>query len=138
MLLTLYQQAYNMFNWITTIFTEIKEFVNLESNKQVLYVFLLLLVIFGSLVVFFYKKAEKLELKYMTKLQEIEKTIYIRDKQIDSLKTFIFDLKVQYLNKELNRSDSILQKELAKNEKALSAINPIIKKTKSKLNEINN
>lgn len=127
-----------MFNWITTIFTEIKEFVNLESNKQVLYVFLLLLVIFGSLVVFFYKKAEKLELKYMTKLQEIEKTIYIRDKQIDSLKTFIFDLKVQYLNKELNRSDSILQKELAKNEKALSAINPIIKKTKSKLNEINN
>lgn len=127
-----------MFTWITTIFTEIKEFVNLESNKQILYVFLLLLVIFGSLVVFFYKKAEKLELKYMTKLQEIEKTIYIRDKQIDSLKTFIFDLKVQYLNKELNRSDSILQKELAKNEKALSAINPIIKKTKSKLNEINN
>lgn len=127
-----------MFTWVTTIFTELKEFVNLESTKQILYILLLLIVVSGVLVVHFYKKAEKIEVKYLARLQEIENMILIRDKQIDSLKTFIFDLKVQYLNKELNRSDSILQREISRNEKTLNSIKPIIKETKSKLNEINN
>lgn len=127
-----------MFTWITTIFTELKEFVNLESTKQLLYILLLLIIVSGALVVHFYKKADRVENKYLIKLHEIEQLVLKRDRDIDSLKAFIFDLKVQYLNKELNRSDSILQKEIEKNEKALNSINPIIKKTKSKLNEINN
>lgn len=113
---------------------KLDEFIKLPAGKQVIYMFSLMVIIMGSITLYFYKKREgdfkKLELKNEAQVIIIER---LTDK-IDSLHGNIYMIKLEYLEKQLNKSDSLL----AESEQLKRSMNPLLKTVNKKLNHIQN
>ena len=118
---------------ILEIINELKAFINLSPSKKISYISMGLVILFGFLVVYFYKKHEK---EFIILKQEVVKkdSLYIKEQGItDSLKIVIYNIKVEYINRDYLRADSMLKE----SQKTIKSINPVIKKVNSKINEIN-
>lgn len=128
----LQSQDHNMMT-VLEIINELKAFTNLSPSKKISYVSMGLVVLFGFLVVYFYKKHEK---EFILLKEELVKKdlLYIKEQaKSDSLKVVIYNMKVEHINKDYLRVDSMLRE----SEKIRKSINPVIKKINSKINEIN-
>lgn len=123
-----------MLTWFTTILDAIGRFADQPTNKQLIYLMGLLLSGFIALTLFFYNKHEGEFKRLRTENATLETTIIYLKSTEDSLYKVIYDIKLEELNKDLRRSDSLLKE----SQKLKSSMNPVIKKLNKKIDEIDN
>jgi len=123
-----------MLTWINTILKGVLKFVSLPANKQIIYLLFSIIMVAGSLTIYFYKKNESAHIQIRKELEKSENTILNLSKERDSLYKVIHNIQLQNLIKELDRSDSLLRE----SERLKNSISPIIKKLNKKIENSNN
>lgn len=123
-----------MLEWLNSIFDKLKDFSSWTPEQRSNFISISLIVGFICTTVYFYRKHES-DFKYL-KEELKNKNIIIESNKIekDSLLYVIYEIKLLTLQKELDKSDSLL-KESSKIRKSL---NPVINEINTKINEVNN
>lgn len=123
-----------MLEWLNSIFDKLKDFSSWTAEQRNNFISITLIV--GSILttVYFYQKHER-DFKELKK-ELNSKNIIIEANKVekDSLLIVIYEIKLLTLQKELDKSDSLL-KESSKIRKSL---NPVINDINTKINEVNN
>jgi len=123
-----------MLEWLNSIFDKLKDFSSWTAEQRNSFISITLIVGFILTTVYFYQKHER-DFKELKK-ELNSKNIIIEANKVekDSLLIVIYEIKLLTLQKELDKSDSLL-KESSKIRKSL---NPIINDINTKINEVNN
>lgn len=88
-----------------------------------------IIIIAVWLTVYFYKQNEKAHIQIRKDLEKSEEIIQDLITEKDSLYRVIYDIKLQHLAKDLDRSDSLLRE----SEKIKQSLTPIIKEINKKI-----
>lgn len=115
--------------YINTILLALSKFVNLPAVKQIIYLMVSIIIIAVWLTVYFYKQNEKAHIQIRKDLEKSEEIIQDLITEKDSLYRVIYDIKLQHLAKDLDRSDSLLRE----SEKIKQSLTPIIKEINKKI-----
>ena len=123
-----------MLEWLNSIFDKLKDFSSWTAEQRNSFISITLIVGFILTTVYFYQKHER-DFKELKK-ELNSKNIIIEANKVekDSLLIVIYEIKLLTLQKELDKSDSLL-KESSKIRKSL---NPVINEINTKINEVNN
>lgn len=123
-----------MLNWFTTIFDAIGKFADQPTNKQLIYLMGLLLFGFISLTLYFYNKHEAEFRRIKEENIFLEAKITEAKNTEDSLYKVIYEIRVEELNRDLNRADSLLKE----SQRLKQSMNPALTKLNKKIDEIDN
>lgn len=119
--------------YIKEILVNITKFVKLPANQQIVYLMASTIVVATLISYLLYRKNENFYKATKLELDTVKYNYSLTKKENDSLKNIIYSIKLDYLNKELTRSDSLLKE----SHDLKNAIKPLVKKINKKLNEVN-
>lgn len=117
----------------SSIKKEIKAFVNLPANKQVIYLLLVMLLVCGSVVYSTNRKIDDINVQKDKELLESRITIKQLELKLDTCNIEKYNQKIEYLNRDIARGDSLLKN----SEQIRNSIKPLIKKINKKIDEVN-